>query len=57
VGALGLGSAFALSRGLAASVGVTSLLYNWELSNGGAVYQRGFETDVLVHFGLTMNLH
>jgi hypothetical protein len=57
VGVLGLGSAVALSHGLGANVGVTSLLYRWELSDNGALYQRGFEKDLLVHAGLTLSLH
>ena len=57
VGALGFGSSFALWHDLAASVGASSLLYNWELSNSGATYQRGFQTDLLMHVGLTLRLH
>jgi hypothetical protein len=57
VGALGVGSSFALWNDLAASVGASSLLYGWELSNAGSMYQRGFQTDLLVHGGLTLRLH
>jgi hypothetical protein len=57
LGALGVGSSFPLWHDLAASVGASSLLYSWELSNAGATYQRGFQTDLLVHAGLTLRLH
>lgn len=56
VGALGVGSAIALSRGLAASVGVSSLFYHWALSDSNGLYQRGFETDILAHAGVTLSL-
>jgi hypothetical protein len=56
VGAVGLGSSIALSRSLAASIGVTSLLYHWQLSDSRGLYQRGFETDVLAHAGLALSL-
>jgi hypothetical protein len=57
VAALGLGSAIALSHGVGANVGVTSLLYHWELTDLGTMYQHGFENDVLLHAGLTLSLH
>jgi hypothetical protein len=56
VGALGLGSTIALPLGLGASVGVTSLLYRWDLSDSRGVYQRGLQTDMLAHAGLTLSL-
>lgn len=55
-GALGLGAAIALPHGLSANLGIASLLYHWELSDSRGLYQRGFETDVLMHAGLTLNL-
>jgi len=55
-GALGLGSAIRLPHGLAASFGISSLLYNWKISDGRGVYQRGFETDLLMHAGMTWNV-
>jgi hypothetical protein len=55
-GALGFGSTIALPLGLRASVGVTSLLYRWDLSDKLGPYQRGFQTDVLAHGGLTLSL-
>jgi hypothetical protein len=55
-GALGFGSAISLPLGLRASVGVTSLLYRWDLSNSLGPYQRGFQTDILAHAGLTLSL-
>lgn len=56
VGALGFGSTIALARALGASIGVTSLLYHSDLSDSNGSYQRGFETDVLAHAGLTLTL-
>lgn len=55
-GALGFGSTIALSHGLGASLGVTSLLYRWDLSDSRGLYQRGFQTDMLAHAGLTLSL-
>jgi hypothetical protein len=55
-GAFGIGSTFRLSRGLSAGIGITSLLYRWELSDNTGIYQRGFEKDVLAHAGLTFSL-
>lgn len=56
VGALGLGSSIPLWHGLAANLGVSSLLYHWDLRDENGLYQRGFQTDVLAHAGLTLTL-
>ena len=55
-GALGVGSIVALTRSAGASFGVTSLLYRWNLSDSRGLYQRGAETDVMAHAGLTLTL-
>ena len=56
VGALGVGSTIALLHGLGASIAVTSMFYRWDLSNNNGPYQRGMQTDLLAHAGLTLRL-
>lgn len=56
VGALGIGSTIALLHGLGASIGVNSLFYRWDLANSNGPYQRGMQTDLLAHAGLTLRL-
>src|SRR6266550_7092334 len=56
VGSLGVGSTLTLAKNLRASVGVSSLLYHWNLSDTNGTYQRGFEHDILAHGGITWDL-
>ena len=56
VGSLGVGSTLTVARNLRASVGVSSLLYHWNLSDTNGTYQRGFEHDILAHGGITWDL-
>jgi len=53
---LGVGSTIALLHGLGASIAVTSMFYRWDLSNNNGPYQRGMQTDLLAHAGLTLRL-
>ena len=53
-GVLGLGYATPIRRRLNATLGITTMLYSFDLRDStGTSLERGFQTDALLHVGLT----